>query len=100
MTKTLLPLFIVLSLTACHERRGPEPETSKFTEQLFTTSPTHTVTENVPLKEKGTIESDKTEIVENEKFIKDIPILENNVPVLVTPIVIETESNKYLKVEK
>ena len=95
MTKTLLALFIVLSLTACHERKGPEPKISKFTEQLFTTSSTHTITEEVPLKEKGTIESDKTETVEKENLMKDIPILEDNLPVLVTPIVIETEKQTF-----
>jgi len=95
MTKTLLALFIVLSLTACHERQGPEPKTSNFTEELFTTTPTHTVTEEVPLKEKGTIESSKTEIDEKENLIQEIPILEDNLPVLVTPIVIETEKQTF-----
>jgi len=95
MTKTLLALFIVLSLTACHERKGPEPKTSNFTEELFTTTPTHTVTEEVPLKEKGTIESSKTEIDEKENLIQEIPILEDNLPVLVTPIVIETEKQTF-----
>ena len=95
MTKTLLALFIVLSLTACHERKGPEPETSKFTEQLFTSSPTNTLTEEVPLKEKGTVENIKTKTDEKENLIQEIPILEDNLPVLVTPIVIETEKQTF-----
>ena len=95
MTKTLLALFIVLSLTACHERKGPEPKTSKFTEQLFTSISTHTLTEEVPLKEKGTVVSNKTKSDEKESLIKEIPILEDNLPVLVTPIVIETEKQTF-----
>jgi len=91
MTKTLLALFIVLSLTACHERKGPEPKTSKYTEQLFTTPATNTVSKNVPLQEKGAVGNIEEKIDEKETMVKDIPILENNLPVLVTPIVIQTE---------
>ena len=93
MTKTLLSLFIVLSLTACHERKGPEPKTSK--EQLFTTSATNTITEVVSLKEKGTVENIKTKTDEKESLVKDIPILEDNLPVLITPVVMETEKQTF-----
>jgi len=93
MTKTLLSLFIVLSLTACHERKGPEPKTSK--EQLFTTSATNTITEVVSLKEKGTVENIKTKTDEKESLVKDIPIVEDNLPVLITPVVMEKEKQTF-----
>jgi len=92
MTKTLLPLFIVLALTACHERRGPEPETSKFTEQLFTGTQTDSGTEDAPVLEKGATKTVATQTKSNEAIIEDIPILEDDLPVLPTPVMVERSS--------
>jgi len=94
MTKTLLPLFIILSLTACHERQGPEPKTSKFTEQLFTSSPKTHVTDELPMKEKGRVTNVvKEEVVSvvqsNDEIVEDIPILEDDLPALPTPVMVE-----------
>ena len=93
MTKTLLPLFIILSLTACHERQGPEPETSKFTEQLFMNSQNDTVKEEVPMMEKGmvlnVVKKEEVSVQSNEEIVEDIPILEDTLPVLPTPIMVE-----------
>ena len=89
MTKTLLPLFIVLSLTACHERRGPEPETSKFTEQVFSSSQNDNTIEQIPMEEKGTVEKVIVEKKMNESIVEDMPILEDDLPVLPTPVMMK-----------
>ena len=68
MTKNLLALVIVFSLTACHERRGPEPEISKYTEELFTGSKEDTPKEDAVKKDN--------------KVIEDIPVLDDTLPIL------------------
>jgi len=91
MTKTLLALFIVLSLTACHERKGPEPKTSKFTEDLFSSSQSTNTMPEVPMIEKGIV-AEKSMIVKttsDESIVKDIPILEDDLPVLPTPVMLK-----------
>ncbi len=92
MIKILLSLFIILGLSACKERRGPEPETSKFTEKLFSgTSSTssqkvftqeRTPIKNTPIKEV----TPQTSISNSETIVKEVPILEDDLPVLPTPI--------------
>jgi len=89
MTKTLLPLFIILSLTACHERRGPEPETSKFTEQVFSSAQNDNTIEEMPMQEKGTVKKVMVEKKTTETVVEDIPILEDDLPVLPTPVMLE-----------
>ena len=89
MTKTLLPLFIVLALTACHERRGPEPETSKFTEQVFLSTQNDNTIEEMPMQEKGTIKKVMVEKKTTETVVEDIPILEDDLPVLPIPVMLE-----------
>jgi hypothetical protein len=82
MTKNLLAIVIVFSLTACHERRGPEPKISKYAEELFTDSK---------------LKTPNKYLSENNNIIEDIPILDETLPILnieegtsipvVTPIV-------------
>jgi len=75
MHKLLLPLAVIFSLTACHERRGPEPETSKLTEKIFTSSPTVVET---TVEERNTTKAE-TEVVEansDDTVLVDIPMLE------------------------
>ena len=70
MHKLLLPLAVVFSLTACHERQGPEPETSKLTEKIFTSSST-------AVERSTTV--DETQVVEDhsdDTILVDIPMLE------------------------
>ena len=83
MHKLLLPLIVLLSLTACHERRGPEPETSKLTEKIFTSSQT---VEETTVKE--TTIHPETKIVEansEDTVLIDIPILEE-LPIIPLPV--------------
>ena len=82
MTKTLLALFTVLALTACHERRGPEPTTSKFTEEIFTGTSKQTKEEAVT-----------PQVVDNTEIMQDIPILEDDLPVLPTPVMAEERTS-------
>ena len=102
MTKTLLPLFIVLSLTACHERRGPEPETSKFTEQIFSSAQNNNTIEEMPMQEKGAVKKVMVEKKTNETVVEDIPILEDDLPALPTPVIIEerTETRTIVQTSK
>ena len=95
MHRLLLSVAVLLSLTACHERRGPEPETSKLTEQLFTSSPNDTahdtVNKTVPMKEKSTTER---VITNDEAIVEDIPILEDDLPVLPMPVITEERTSE------
>lgn len=93
MTKTLLALFTILALTACHERQGPEPTTSKFTEQVFISSVSDTTHKDVPMKEKGISETVVTKRESSEALVEDIPILEDDLPVLPTPVMAEERTS-------
>jgi len=74
MLKILQVIFIVLSLTACHERRGPEPETSKLTETIFSANTNVTTEQHTST---------------TETLVEDIPILEEDQSVIPEPILIE-----------
>jgi hypothetical protein len=69
MTKLLLALFVFLSLTACRERRGPEPRSSQ------------TMIETVYVQ-KVVHETPKEEVSTHV----EIPVLEDTLPTLPTPI--------------
>ena len=84
MHRLLLFVAVLLVLTACHERRGPEPETSKLTEKMFTSSHTEmestTKERNVPADKKQVIETNN----ENTVLI-DVPMLEEELPIIPLP---------------
>ena len=83
MHKFLLPLIVLLSLTACHERRGPEPETSKLTEKIFTSS--QTVEETTVEETSITTKNKAVESNENDTVLVDIPMLEEELPTIPLP---------------
>ena len=67
MIKLILSGLILISFTACKERPGPQPTTSKFTGEVFSSSEEH--------PEVKQIESETT-------VLEDVPILEDNLPTL------------------
>jgi len=84
MTKLILVSIILLSFTACQERKAPQPKTPKYTEEVVTyrlsnmqEAPSPSVTEK-PIQTN----SENTVPVE-------IPVLEDELPVLPTPVGIE-----------
>jgi len=85
MHRLLLFVAVLLSLTACHERRGPEPETSKLTDKMFTSSQTDVETtgeeRNTPKTEIEAVEANS----EDTKLI-DVPMLEEELPTIPLPV--------------
>ena len=70
MTKYILSCLIILSLTACQERKNPQPQSSEMTEEVFS---------NV----QEDILSNTSKQIENENdILVDIPILEDELPVV------------------
>ena len=111
MGKILLSIFIILALSSCKERNGPEPETSKFTGNLFSGSQNEVTTEptskpikaaseevfveeitpivSTPIKENTPQESMPVQTPSSASIVEDIPILEDDLPVIPEPILIE-----------
>jgi len=87
MRKVLLPLSLLLGLTACHERIAPEPETSKFTDSLFSSAP-NDVEEAPSLPGTTPVVEANTE----DTRILDVPILEDDLPII--PIASEKSTVK------
>lgn len=99
MHKIILSLLVILLLSSCKERSGPEPETSKFTERLFSgnihkpnkvrfqeeISPI----KNSLIKENTLVKHEPLQTNTHETIVEDIPILEDNLPVIPEPILIE-----------
>ena len=85
MHRLLLSVAVLLSLTACHERRGPEPETSKLTEKMFTSSQTEVETtveeRSAPATEKQAVEASSEDTV-----LIDVPMLEEELPTIPLPV--------------
>lgn len=96
MHRAILPLALLLSLTACHERQGPEPETSKLTEHIFTSSETDeevtTQEKNIPITEEST--------QNNDTVLVDVPILEEELPIIPLPVEERTSAPKAKFTEK
>ena len=80
MTKLIFAGIVLLSLTACQERKEPKPKSSELSEEVF--SETQPVQKN-----------DKHEI------LIDIPILEDEVPTVPTYVETEKTTNKSTKTE-
>jgi len=103
MTKLILSSIVLFSLIACKERRGPEPETSKFTENLFAGSESDVNEEyisvnTVPAQTNYSVENTVTENVVIKKqtsegipeaIIEDVPILEDELPILPEPVMMK-----------
>ena len=88
MRKVLLPLALLLGLTACHERIAPEPETSKFTDSLFSSAPSDDAEEAPSLPITTPVVEANTE----DTRILDVPILEDDLPII--PIASEKQTAK------
>ena len=81
MTKFILSSIILLSFTACQEHKGPQPKTSKFIGELFSNTQSNTKEEEI----SSVINQPEQTNSENAVFV-DIPMLENELPVLLTPV--------------
>jgi hypothetical protein len=92
MTKILLPLFIIFAFTACHERQGASPKVIHTSQQALMVSKNSITKKQMPMTEKG-IHKGKEQKKEN--IVNDIPILEDNLPVLMTPVVMDTENQTF-----
>jgi hypothetical protein len=92
MTKISLPLFIIFAFTACHERQGASPKVIHTSQQALIVSENSITKKQMPMTEKG-IHKGKEQKKEN--IVNDIPILEENAPILMTPVVIDTETQTF-----
>ncbi len=92
MTKSIIALFILLAFTGCHERQGVTPKIVHSTQETLLTSQKHTETF---AKEKGMHQNVNTQEVKKEHIVNDIPILKENAPILMTPVVIDTETQTF-----
>ncbi len=77
MTRLILAGLILLSFTACKERHGPQPTTSKFTGEVFSSS-----LESTEVEEISTIQERPKQLKSETTVLQDIPILEDDLPTL------------------